>query len=90
MYFPYLRGKEEELIAVREADFLSHLIIPVFEPTNPLNQRGRNNWLRVVGAGRRFAVIVNSAHGNPPPPPHATRDVCLHRRCSIRGGVSCS
>lgn len=38
MYFPYLRGRQFELIALRELlenDRMSEKIIPIIEPINP-------------------------------------------------------
>lgn len=38
MYFPYLRGRQFELIAIRElleADRISEKIIPIIEPVKP-------------------------------------------------------
>ena len=68
MYFPYLRGKQEEVLAVREAGFLSDLTVPIFEPTN-LSHANLERWRQVIQAGRRFAIITNSASGVPAPPP---------------------
>lgn len=74
MFFPYLRGKQEEILAVLEADFLSELTVPIFEPTNtsPLSI-GR--WQRAVEAGRRFAIVTNSANGDPAPAQEEVRHV---------------
>ena len=66
MYFPYLRGKQEEVLAVRQADFLSDLTVPIFEPTK-FSDVNRNRWRQAIQAGRRFAIITNSANGAPPP-----------------------
>ena len=66
MYFPYLRGKQEEVLAIRQADFLSDLTVPIFEPTN-LSHDTCKRWRLAIQAGRRFAIITNSANGAPPP-----------------------
>ena len=67
MYFPYLRGKQYEVLAVQESGFLSNSrIIPMFEPTN-LSNATRNRFLSIAKNGVKFSVIVNSANGEPPP-----------------------
>lgn len=68
MYFPYLRGKQEEILAVRDAGFLSELTVPIFEPTS-ISDRNLKRWHRAIQAGRRFAIITNSDNGSPGPPP---------------------
>jgi len=64
VYFPYLRGKQTEILAVRESSgFLAAgRIVPVFEPTN-VKPLAEARFLRIAQDGVRFAVIVNSAHG---------------------------
>ncbi|MDE2654113.1 MAG: sce7725 family protein [Gemmatimonadota bacterium] len=61
MYFPYLRGKQEEVLAVLQAPFLSRLTVPVFEPTST-SDRTLNRWNRLVDLDRRFALITNSVN----------------------------
>ena len=73
MYFPYLRGKLYEILAIRDTDFLSNLTIPIFEPTS-LSKANKARWRQTAESGRRFAIIVNSANGDPLPPP-APREV---------------
>lgn len=70
MYFPYLRGKQYEVLAVRESDFLSNgRIVPVFEPTTDTSlQKTHNLYQRLARKNIRFSVIVNSGNGKPPPP----------------------
>ena len=67
MYFPYLRGKQYEVLAVRGLGFLSsNRIIPVFEPTN-LSVETFNRFRHIANNGVKFSVIVNSNSGQPPP-----------------------
>ena len=67
MYFPYLRGKQYEVLAVRESGFLSsNRIIPVFEPIT-LSGPALNRFRRIAKNGVKFSVIVNSNSGQPPP-----------------------
>lgn len=69
MYFPYLRGKQYEIFAVRESScLLNNRILPVFEPTT-LAPATHNRFLGIVKSGGRFALIVNSANGKPAPRP---------------------
>lgn len=67
MYFPYLREKQEELLSVRDGGFLSDLTIPIFEPIT-LSDTNQTRMEHAIQNGRRFAIIVNSAHGKPQPP----------------------
>ena len=67
MYFPYFRGKQYEILAVRESGFLSsNRIIPVFAPTN-LSNLTLNRFRSIAEKGVKFSVIVNSPSGQPPP-----------------------
>ena len=64
MYFPYLRGKQYEMIAVRESGFLSNgRIIPVFEPIS-LSDSACKRFQTIVNKGVTFSVIVNSNNVN--------------------------
>ncbi len=68
MYFPYLRGKQFEILAVRDSGlFPSDRIVPVFEPTT-LSERALKRFWRIATNRVRFSIIVNSASGKPPPP----------------------
>ena len=73
MYFPYLRSKREEVLAVLEANFLGNLTIPILEPVqNLFNRNGApaitlTRLERATQHGRRFALITNSANGNDRP-----------------------
>ena len=72
MYFPYLRGKQFEVLAVRESRFLSgNRIIPVFEPTT-LSPLTLNRFRAIAENGVKFSIIVNSTSGAPPPQLRAT------------------
>ena len=63
MYFPYLRGKQYEVLAVRASEFLSsNRIIPVFEPTT-LSGSTHNRFRSIAESGVKFSVIVNSNNG---------------------------
>ena len=79
MYFPYLRGKTFEILAVRElGSSLDDRIIPVFEPTTDPSEsyaRTRNAFRRLAEESKRFSVIVNSDSGEPPPPTSELVDI---------------
>ena len=67
MYFPYFRGKQYEVLAVRESTFLpASIIVPVFEPTS-LSTLQANRFRSIADNGVKFSLIVNSAHGQPLP-----------------------
>lgn len=72
MYFPYLRGKQEEILAIRELEFSTKRTVPIFEPTN-FTKVNRGRWKQSIEAGRRIAIVVNSANGTPIP---STDEVC--------------
>lgn len=67
MYFPYLRGKQFELMALR--DFSNdnqgnNKIIPIIEPVK-LQMNGMNTALSVLIENRmKFAIILNPNDGN--------------------------
>ena len=87
MYFPYLRGKQYEVLAVRESVFLSsNRIIPVFEPTN-LSVETRNRFRDIANKGVKFSVIVNSVSGKPPPELAATIRVLKDLESHVPGAV---
>lgn len=79
MYHPYFRGKQYELITIREnAEILKNAgFVPIIEPVkNPV--RGLSKTLSaVVDAGGEVVVIVNPYHGD-----HA------HQADSIRGLIN--
>ena len=67
MYFPYLRARLAELLAIRDSHSLTDLTVPIFEPVdeNPLTYKRLQT---AIDKERRFAVIVNSEHGIGAPP----------------------
>lgn len=74
MYFPYLRGKQYEALALRaEAAALAQAgnVVPIVEPV-------KNQWRnfgRALDAGLRLAVVVNPRVGDYSPPPPQSRRV---------------
>ena len=67
MYYPYLRGKQFELLALREfsSEFKNnHTIVPIIEPVkkqvNGLNAAA----LSMIKNGMKFAVILNPSDGD--------------------------
>ena len=67
MYYPYLRGKQFELLALREfsREFENnHTIVPIIEPVkkqvNGLNAAA----LSMIKNGMKFAVILNPSDGD--------------------------
>ena len=73
MYFPYLRGKQFEILAVMDsAGFLSDgRIVPVFEPIS-MTHSVKRRLGEIADRDVKFALIVNSAHGNSGSPPLQT------------------
>lgn len=80
MYFPYLRGKQYELLAVKEmADLLGpeQKVIPVIEPVRSPKGSGLDRCIEAVSkVGLRFVLIVNPTVGTLRGPgiPPALRD----------------
>ena len=69
MYWPYLRSKENEVLAFRElAPTLSasNLTVPIYKPTSK-SPTLRKRLDAIAMSGGRFALIVNSDDGKPPP-----------------------
>jgi hypothetical protein len=66
MYYPYFRGKQFELITVREmAELLSEKnFVPVIEPVREALGGLRKTLKAVIDAGGRVIVIVNPYHGD--------------------------
>lgn len=66
MYFPYLRGRQFELIALRElveAECISSNVIPIIEPVKPSSTLLKT--LRCfVNNNRKIAVVFNPAVGD--------------------------
>ncbi len=66
MYHPYFRGKQFELITVREMAFLlaEKNFVPVIEPVREALGGLRKTLSAVCDAGGRAIVIVNPYHGD--------------------------
>lgn len=65
MYFPYFRGKQFELMAIRESTEIlaQNEFTPIIEPVNE-NLRGLDRALDELGeAGATAIVVVNPRHG---------------------------
>lgn len=61
MYFPYLRGKQFELIALRELvekGLLSDKVIPIIEPIK-LTSTLKSTMARFVENGKKIGIILN-------------------------------
>jgi hypothetical protein len=66
MYYPYFRGKQFELIAIRESAELiaSSSFVPIIEPVRE-SLGGLEKALKAItGAGAQAIVIVNPRHGD--------------------------
>lgn len=67
MYFPYLRGKQYELLAIKEISSLlgpAHQVTPVIEPVRDPKGSGLDRCIAaLVGDGLEFILIVNPAVG---------------------------
>jgi hypothetical protein len=70
MYFPYLRGKQEEQLAVLEANsniYAQNKVFPIFEPCILANSN-INRYASMCNKGIPFIIIVNSQVGKNPIP----------------------
>lgn len=83
-YFPYLRGKQEELLALHElGDFLSTVgeLCPIVEPVKEIKKPESKNPLkeyqRQVEAGYPIGFIMNPSHGEFRRTPEPTRRALL-------------
>lgn len=66
MYWPYLRSKQNEVLAFRElAGNLSSLIVPIFKPVTLHAFESRLE--SILDDGLRVSVVVNSREGAPAP-----------------------
>ncbi|WP_339186291.1 sce7725 family protein [Paenibacillus sp. FSL R5-0490] len=66
MYFPFLRGKQNELFAINELNFLikeSQKVTPIIEPVN-LNSTTRRILPEINNSGVPFVLIVNPQTGD--------------------------
>ena len=69
MYFPYLRGRQFELIALRElleSERIGQEIIPIIEPVKPSATFIENFQKCFVNHDREIAVVFNPAVGDFP------------------------
>jgi hypothetical protein len=66
MYYPYLRGKQFELIALREfADsYNNYAIMPIIEPVKPTFNSMTLAINIMRDRGLRFALILNPQVGD--------------------------
>lgn len=66
MYWPYLRSKQNEVLAFRDlAVNLSPLVVPIFKPVTLY--AFENRLKSILDSGLRVSVIVNSDQGDPIP-----------------------
>ena len=66
MYYPYFRGKQYELITIRETSKLlaEKNFVPVIEPVRESLGSLKKTLSAVCEAGGRAIVIVNPYHGD--------------------------
>ena len=67
MYYPYLRGKQFELLALREfsREFENnHTIVPIIEPVKKQVSGLNAAALSMIENGMKFAVILNPSDGD--------------------------
>lgn len=81
-YFPYLRGKQYELLAVRElneAGLLPENVFPVIEPVRSPDTGALGRTVReLIDSGRQTTVVINPQVGQLADPTHseALLDFC--------------
>lgn len=67
MYFPYLRGKQYELLAIKEMSSVlgpAHQVTPVIEPVRDPKGSGLDRCIAALGtAGLDFVLVVNPGVG---------------------------
>ncbi len=66
MYYPFLRGKREELAAISESISIikdSKNIIPIIEPMN-LNSYTKSFFKTILEEQIKLLLIINSKHIN--------------------------
>lgn len=69
MYFPCLCCRQEEVLGVVDlvaSGVLDHVTVPVFKPIDTASATEKR-LAKIVSGGGRFALIVNSDSGKPPP-----------------------
>lgn len=66
MYYPYVRGKQFELITIRQmaAQLAQKNVVPVIEPVRESLERLEKTLAAVCHAGGRAITIVNPDHGD--------------------------
>ena len=69
MYWPYLRSKQNEVLAVRElaSNLTSNLVVPIFKPVGNLSHL-ETRLAGTISQGVRVAIVMNPDQGNPIPP----------------------
>jgi hypothetical protein len=70
MYFPYLRGKQEEQLAVIQSNsivYSQNKVLPIFEPC-ALKKNNINRYVQMCKKGIPFVIIVNPQVGERPIP----------------------
>ena len=66
MYFPYIRGRQYELLALKELvvkDLICDKVIPIVEPVK-LTSTLINTISEYVNAGKKISIILNPSVGN--------------------------
>jgi hypothetical protein len=84
-YFPFLRGKREELFALRAlADEIaeSGSIIPIIEPVNG-NDNTMRSFSQYTEAGMHFILVTNPKHGD-----YRGREQALHDHLCVNGPLT--
>ncbi|WP_413451131.1 sce7725 family protein [Georgenia phoenicis] len=91
MYYPYFRGKQFELIAIREAAPLiaSSGFTPIIEPVRESLSGLTKTLGALTEAGAQAVVVVNPRHGDHRYGGHAIRDLLGDHRGNdaIRAGI---
>lgn len=68
MYFPYLRGKQYELLAIRELNALpldSKKVAPIIEPLN-ISTKALKAMVKKLDPSLKILLIINPEHGDIP------------------------
>ena len=75
MYHPYFRGKQYELVAIREnANRMVAGIVPIIEPVKSSLSGLRRTIQALIDNGIRFVLIANPRHGDLVEDPSSIRD----------------
>lgn len=85
MYFPYFRGKQEELLAILEVNraVYPEKVLPIIEPVSTINAR-INNIAKMCKDNIPFILIVNP-HANTTPAGPTQNDILTRY---VNGGLS--